>query len=84
MNYKLTFEKSAEKFIRKQDKLQQSRIMKALLQLPGKGDIKHLAGTGGLYRVRISELRAIFSINEDARIVNIESIGPRGQVYNRI
>ena len=52
MNYQIVIEKRAQKFIRKQPKPQQERLMRAIAQLPA-GDTKALKGNEGLFRLRV-------------------------------
>ena len=42
-------------------------------------DVKPMAGSDGLYRLRVGGWRVIFS--EDGVILSILKIGPRGDVY---
>lgn len=79
--YKIIFEKAAEKFLRKQDKPTQSRLLKAIYKLPEGTDIKRLQGYNDLYRVRVGNIRVIYSIHEDIKIIYIENIDNRGDVY---
>jgi mRNA interferase RelE/StbE len=44
--------KKAEKFIKKQDKDTQRRIIKAIIELP-EGDIKRLKGMDEIYGLRV-------------------------------
>ncbi len=62
--YTVTFEKAALKFLRKQDKITQERLMKAVKQLPNGTDIKRLQGYDSLYRTRVGNLRILYSIKE--------------------
>jgi len=44
--------------------------------------IKRLRGRlSGLWRYRVGNLRVIYRIDEDAGVVNVVNIGPRGDVY---
>lgn len=54
--YQITISKKALKFISKQDKEQQIRIMKAINQLPDSGDIKKMQSYNELYRLRVRRL----------------------------
>ncbi|GKH34107.1 type II toxin-antitoxin system RelE/ParE family toxin [Muricomes sp. OA1] len=67
--YKITFEKSAVKF-------------KAVSILPDGTDIKKLKGYD-LYRMRIGNVRVIYSINKEVKIINIENIDNRGDIYKK-
>ena len=47
----------------------------------GLGDVRPLRGKQGLYRYRVGGLRVIFSVERRERVVNIVTIGPRGDVF---
>lgn len=81
--YKIKFEKSAQKFLDKQDKNQRLRLYKAIYKLPEGQDIKKLSGHN-LYRLRVGNYRIIYSINNIIYLINIENIDNRGQIYNRL
>lgn len=81
--YKIQFEKSAIKFLQKQDKPTQERLLKAINKLPSGTDIKKLQGYDNLYRKRVGNIRILYSIQEEVKIVNIENIDNRGDVYKR-
>ncbi|ESU72927.1 plasmid stabilization system [Geobacillus kaustophilus GBlys] len=55
--------------------------LQGLLAIPPQGDIKKLKGQDGLYRLRIGTYRVLFRIDHDERIIYIEAIGNRGDVY---
>lgn len=80
--YKITFEKSAIKFLKKQSAKLQESILKAISNLPDGTDIKKLKGYK-LYRMRVGNIRVIYSIDNDVKIVNIENIDNRGDIYKR-
>ena len=77
-NIKLT--KKAEKFIKKQDKDTQKRLIEAIIEIP-EGDIKKLKGMDEIYRLRVGDFRVIFEKNDNELIVVIIDIGNRGQIY---
>lgn len=81
--YKIQFEKSAIKFLKKQDKPTQERLIKAISELPQGTDIKRLQGYDNLYRKRVGNIRILYSIKEEVKIINIENIDNRGDVYKR-
>ena len=81
MKYKIVLQKSAEKFIRKQDKKTQTRIIIALNQLPYQGDIKQLKGKNVKYRVRIGSIRAIYRLDNEQLIVDVLDIDNRWDIY---
>lgn len=82
MNYKIKILKKAQKFINKQTKVQQLRILKAIYNLPD-GDIKKLTGTNE-YRIRVGEYRVIYVINNDVLLITVTHAGNRGQIYNKL
>lgn len=57
MNYKIVFEKPAQKFLLKQPANVQKRLLSAIAKLPTSGDIKQLHGHDCLYRLRIGDFR---------------------------
>ena len=78
--YRIEFEKAAQKFLDKQDKSQRLRLYKAIYKLPEGQDIKKLKGHD-LYRLRVGDYRVIYTIDNGIRLINIENINNRGQVY---
>lgn len=56
--------------------------MKAISELPKGTDIKRLQGYD-LFRLRVGTIRVIYSIDEEMKIINIENIGSRGDIYKR-
>ncbi len=80
--YVIRFEKAAEKFLRKQTPKTQQNLMKTIYRLPDGTDIKRLKGYD-LYRIRVGNIRIIYSITEEIRVINIENIDNRGDVYKR-
>jgi mRNA-degrading endonuclease RelE of RelBE toxin-antitoxin system len=45
---------------------------------------KPLTNLVGRRAARVGGYRIIFAVDDEARVVNISDIGPRGQVYRRI
>ena len=78
--YKIIFEKAAQKFLDRQDRTQRIRLYKAIFRLPNGTDIKKLKGSN-LYRLRVGDCRVLYSIDDGVRIVTIENIDNRGDVY---
>lgn len=67
------------KFIEKQDKAQQKRILRAIYNLP-EGDIKKLKGQEA-YRLRVGDYRILYTIEYDVLVITVVAAGNRGQVY---
>ena len=84
MIYKIEIRKKAMKFIEKQDKKQQERLLRAIYKLPNDGDIVKMQGYDILYRLRVEDYRVIFEMSaKTCTITLIDVIGAdsRGQVY---
>jgi len=81
--YKVEFEKAAQKFLNKQDKAQRLRIYKAIFKLPDGTDIKKMKGYN-LYRLRVGDYRILYSVNDTIRVITVENIDNRGDVYKRL
>lgn len=72
------YSKQAIKFLKKQERALQQRILKAINSLPA-GDVKKLQGTSSKYRLRIGDVRVIF--DKQGNILYIERINNRDEVY---
>lgn len=81
--YQVRFEKAALKFLQKQDKPARNRLIKAINQLPNGTDIKRMQGYHNLYRTRVGNIRILYTIEETVKIINIENIDNRGDVYKK-
>lgn len=77
----ILYEKNAAKHISSLDKATKQRIKKAIEALPS-GDVKKLQGYKTDYRLRVGNLRVLFSIETDTII--IKDVLPRGQAYKRL
>lgn len=81
--YKIIIEKEAKKFLDKQDKVKRLRLYRAIYRLPEGTDIKKLKGYN-LYRLRVGDCRILYTVDDFIRLIDIESIDNRGDVYKRI
>lgn len=82
--YKLELSKEAKKFIKKQDKKTQARLIQGLegiTKFPPEGDISAMQRAKGLYRLRVGTYRIIFEYDEATKTVIVHAIGNRGDVY---
>ena len=77
----IEYKKKAVKYIDSCDKIEKQRLKTAIEKIPF-GDIKKLQGFENDYRLRVGDLRVLFSINDDTIVIN--DILPRGQVYKRL
>lgn len=74
----IEYSKNAVKYINVADKPTKKRLKVAIEKIPY-GDIKKLKGIDNGYRLRVGDLRVLFSIEDD--IIYIDNIIPRGQAY---
>lgn len=81
--YKIIFEKEAQKFLDKQDKNKRLRLYKAIYKLPEGTDIKKIKGYN-LYRLRVGDCRVLYTVDEAIRLIDIEDIDNRGDIYKRL
>lgn len=77
----IEYSKKAAKYINALDKPTKKRLKEAIDKIPF-GDIKKIQGVKDGYRLRVGDLRILFTIENDN--VYIDNILPRGQVYKRI
>lgn len=83
MKYSIIFQKAAIKFLKKQDKPTQTRLLHAISRLPDGTDIKKLQGYD-MYRMRVGNMRVLYTIHETIMVISIENIDSRGDVYKRL
>ncbi|MCI9380728.1 MAG: type II toxin-antitoxin system RelE/ParE family toxin [Dorea sp.] len=77
----IEYSKNAVKYINAADKQTKKRLKEAIEKVPF-GDIKKLQGIDNGYRLRVGDLRVLFSIEDDR--IYIDNIIPRGQAYKRL
>lgn len=78
---RIEYKKKAVKYINSADSATKKRLKKAIEKIPF-GDIKKLSGLENEYRLRVGDLRVLFTVEDD--IITINEIKPRGQVYKNI
>ncbi|MCM1063702.1 MAG: type II toxin-antitoxin system RelE/ParE family toxin [Eubacterium sp.] len=78
---KIEYSKNSVKYINAVDKPTKKRLKEAIEKIPF-GDIKKLQGIDNGYRLRVGDLRVLFSIEDD--IIYIDNIIPRGQAYKKL
>lgn len=85
MPYTLLIHKDADKVLRKMDRPTRYRVAEKIQALGDNPDdptldIKPLTGMDG-YRMRVGGWRIIFDRQDAVRVIAIEKIKPRGDVY---
>ncbi len=74
----IEYKKKAIKYINSCDSATKKRLKEGIEKLP-LGDITKLKGFENEYRLRIGDLRVLFTLEND--IITINHIKPRGQAY---
>lgn len=84
--YDVIIKRQAKKKLQSLPLRQRARIAEQIVQL-GRNpdattlDIKKMVGQVGTYRLRIGDWRVVFERQDDIKIIAIEKIGARGDVY---
>jgi mRNA interferase RelE/StbE len=86
--YKIELARKAARFYQRADTVTARRLNQAFSRLAedpfGHYSIKRLRGEfEGSYRLRVGEIRIVYSVDETKKIVYVEVIGYRGNVYRR-
>lgn len=62
-----------------------NQCFEALVKDPlAAGDIKRVRGMRGVYRLLVGDLRVIYEVDIEQRIVKISAVLPRGEAYKRL
>lgn len=88
MSYGLEFTRRALTYLSRMDRSSQERVAGAIKQLQSDPysypQTKPLHGFPDERALRVGGWRVIYRIVQSERLVRIEEIGPRGQVYRRL
>ena len=84
--YRVTIHRQASRYLKKLPTPEKENIKESLrklaldpFQIP---NVKHMVGEWkGYHRIRIGNVRVIFWIDQEEKIIYIDHIGPRGDVY---
>lgn len=77
----IEYKKKAVKYINSTNSTTKKRLKNAIEKIPF-GDIKKLTGLENEYRLRVGDLRVLFTVEDD--IITVNEIGPRGQIYKKL
>lgn len=77
----IEYKKKAVKYINFCDKITKVRLRENIEKLPF-GDVVKIQGYECEYRLRVGDIRVLFTIENDT--ITINDIKPRGQVYKRL
>jgi len=83
--YRVVYRKSAAKALTRMPKPLAMKYLMAFKKMATDPeteglDIKSLSGRGG-YRLRIGQYRAIYHIEANSMVIDVLTIGPRGDIY---
>lgn len=83
MRYQIVLEKPAQKFLKRLNRTDKERILRAIYKLPEGENIKRLKGHQDLLRLRVGDYRVIYTVNNGKLVVCVVDIGNCGDVYKR-
>lgn len=83
MRYQIVLEKPAQKFLKRLNRTDKERILRAIYKLPEGENIKRLKGHQDLLRLRVGDYRVIYTVNNGKLVVCVVDIGNPGDVYKR-
>lgn len=87
MRYEVRFESRAWRALQKLDEQTRSRLEKAIYALaenPRPPGCRKLAGTKGVYRIRVGICRAAYRIEEDVLVVLVIAVGYRRDIDRQL
>lgn len=84
--FKIIVHKRALKYLNKLTSFRKTKIKKLLTELINnpiqREDVKPMLGEWkGYYRIKIENIRLIFWVDQVKKIIYVDHIGPRGDVY---
>lgn len=77
----IEYKKKAVKYINSCDKPTKKRLKESIEKLP-LGDVTKIQGLDYEYRLRVGDLRVLFTFENDT--ITINEVKPRGQIYKRL
>lgn len=83
MRYQIVLEKPAQKFLKRLNRTDKERVLRAIYKLPEGENIKRLKGHQDLLRLRVGDYRVIYTVNNGKLVVCVVDIGNRGDIYKR-
>jgi mRNA interferase RelE/StbE len=85
--YEVRLSRIAERYLRRLSRPDQSRIIRRLEQIasdPSGPASRPLTNAAGFRSARVGDWRIVLRIDDEARVIEVADIGPRGQVYRRL
>lgn len=84
MAYQVLIERKAEKDLKKLPKEIQGKIIETILNLKNNSrpfNVRKISDSDNYYRLRVSDYRIIYEINDDKKKINIFRIRHRKEAY---
>jgi len=86
--YKIVVHKRAASYLRRLSAANKERVKNALKTISDNPEAHHevrqmLGEWKGYYRLRVGSYRVVFWIDNEAKTLYVDHIGPRGDVYKR-
>ncbi len=78
---RIEYKKKAVKYINSADSATKKRLKNAIEKIPF-GDIRKLSGFENEYRLRVGDMRVLFTVEDD--VITVNKIDSRGQIYKRL
>ncbi|MGA9114840.1 MAG: type II toxin-antitoxin system RelE/ParE family toxin [Candidatus Dormiibacterota bacterium] len=79
-SYRVELRPEAQKSLRRLGRGDRERLARAIDGLP-EGDVKRLAGSVGLWRLRVGDWRVVYRRDEADRVITVVTVSPRGGAY---
>jgi len=87
VSYRLEFTRTAIKGLSQLHPQANRRLKERILRLaddPTPPDSRQLAGQpAGSRRLRVGDYRVLYQVDDEARVVTVMKVGPRGSVYSQ-
>lgn len=83
-SYKIILKSSVEKDLKRIDRAQVPRILRAIEDLrsnPFPASSKKLVGSNFTYRIRVGDYRVVYIVNRPLGEIEIQRVGHRKEVY---
>ena len=78
---RIEYKNKAVKYINSADSVTKKRLKNAIEKIPF-GDIRKLRGFENEYRLRVEDLRVLFTVEDD--VITVNEINSRGQIYKKL
>jgi mRNA interferase RelE/StbE len=77
-----SFRPPVTKTLRRLTRNERERIIAAIERLPA-GDVRRLTGRRGEWRLRLGDWRVLIRLDQQAHLIVVTAVKPRGGAYDR-